>query len=116
MRALRAGAADFIEKPWENTRLISILRGQLSQAKARSDVAAPTPVFDGAVIGRSSAMRDALEMVAKIAATDVPVLLTGGPVDAKLHDGRLADLAPTLLALLGLPQPEAMTGRSLIGA
>lgn len=77
VRALRAGAADFIEKPWENTRLISILRGQLSQAKARSDVAAPTPVFDGAVIGRSSAMRDALEMVAKIAATDVPVLLTG---------------------------------------
>ncbi len=46
----------------------------------------------------------------------VPVLLTGGPADAKLHDGRLADLAPTLLALLGLPQPEAMTGRSLIGA
>jgi 2,3-bisphosphoglycerate-independent phosphoglycerate mutase len=28
--------------------------------------------------------------------------------------GRLADVAPTMLALLGLPQPEAMTGRSLI--
>jgi 2,3-bisphosphoglycerate-independent phosphoglycerate mutase len=28
--------------------------------------------------------------------------------------GRLADIAPTLLELLGLPEPEAMTGSSLI--
>jgi 2,3-bisphosphoglycerate-independent phosphoglycerate mutase len=33
---------------------------------------------------------------------------------ARLHDGRLADVAPTLLALLGLPQPAVMTGRSLL--
>ncbi|WP_372616853.1 2,3-bisphosphoglycerate-independent phosphoglycerate mutase [Falsiroseomonas sp.] len=44
----------------------------------------------------------------------VPVLLAGGPPGATLADGRLADLAPTLLALLGLPQPPAMTGRSLL--
>jgi 2,3-bisphosphoglycerate-independent phosphoglycerate mutase len=43
----------------------------------------------------------------------VPVVLVGGPPGAALHDGILADLAPTLLALLGLPQPDAMTGRSL---
>ena len=34
---------------------------------------------------------------------------------AALRDGRLADIAPTLLALLGLPQPAAMTGQSLLG-
>jgi 2,3-bisphosphoglycerate-independent phosphoglycerate mutase len=45
----------------------------------------------------------------------VPVLLAGRP-GAALHDGRLADVAPTLLALLGLPQPAAMTGRSLLEA
>lgn len=44
----------------------------------------------------------------------VPVLLTGGPDGAALHDGRLSDLAPTLLELLGIDQPAAMTGRSLI--
>lgn len=44
----------------------------------------------------------------------VPVVLMGGPAGAKLHDGRLADLAPTLLQLLGLEQPAAMTGKSLI--
>lgn len=32
----------------------------------------------------------------------------------KLRDGRLADVAPTLLQLLGIAQPEVMTGRSLI--
>lgn len=34
---------------------------------------------------------------------------------AQLKDGILADLAPTILELLGLQQPEAMTGRSLLG-
>ncbi|NUB44836.1 2,3-bisphosphoglycerate-independent phosphoglycerate mutase [Fertoebacter nigrum] len=44
----------------------------------------------------------------------VPVILTGGPAGAQLRHGRLADLAPTLLALMGLPQPPEMTGESLI--
>ena len=44
----------------------------------------------------------------------VPVVLIGGPEGAALRDGRLADVAPTLLALLGLPQPDEMTGRSLL--
>ena len=44
----------------------------------------------------------------------VPVALVGGPEGARLRDGRLADLAPTLLALMGLEKPEEMTGESLI--
>ncbi|WP_102110220.1 2,3-bisphosphoglycerate-independent phosphoglycerate mutase [Oceaniglobus roseus] len=44
----------------------------------------------------------------------VPVALFGGPEGARLADGRLADLAPTLLELMGLEQPEEMTGKSLI--
>ena len=44
----------------------------------------------------------------------VPVILVGGPAGARLHDGRLADLAPTVLELMGLEQPAEMTGRSLI--
>ncbi|ABK45996.1 phosphoglycerate mutase [Magnetococcus marinus MC-1] len=34
--------------------------------------------------------------------------------DAQLHDGRLSDVAPTLLALMGLPQPLEMDGVSLV--
>jgi 2,3-bisphosphoglycerate-independent phosphoglycerate mutase len=46
----------------------------------------------------------------------VPVLLMGAPAGATLAEGRLADVAPTLLALLGLKQPAAMTGHSLLRA
>ncbi len=45
----------------------------------------------------------------------VPVILVGGPAGARLRDGRLSDLAPTLLELMGLEAPPEMTGRSLIG-
>jgi len=43
----------------------------------------------------------------------VPLFLVGGG-KAALADGRLADVAPTLLALMGLPQPAEMTGASLL--
>jgi 2,3-bisphosphoglycerate-independent phosphoglycerate mutase len=43
----------------------------------------------------------------------VPVLLVGGG-DHTLHDGRLADIAPTLLRLMGLDQPAEMTGCCLL--
>jgi 2,3-bisphosphoglycerate-independent phosphoglycerate mutase len=44
----------------------------------------------------------------------VPVALVGGPAGARLRHGRLADVAPTLLDLMGLPPPAEMTGQSLI--
>jgi 2,3-bisphosphoglycerate-independent phosphoglycerate mutase len=44
----------------------------------------------------------------------VPVILVGGPAGAGLRDGILADLAPSLLHLMGLEQPAEMTGQSLI--
>jgi 2,3-bisphosphoglycerate-independent phosphoglycerate mutase len=44
----------------------------------------------------------------------VPVMLFNGPKGAKLHAGRLADLAPSLLELMQLEQPKEMTGVSLI--
>ncbi|MDX2155319.1 MAG: 2,3-bisphosphoglycerate-independent phosphoglycerate mutase [Hyphomicrobiaceae bacterium] len=43
----------------------------------------------------------------------VPVVLAGVP-DVKLRNGRLADIAPTLLSLMGIAQPAEMTGRSLL--
>ena len=44
----------------------------------------------------------------------VPVILVGGPDGANLREGRLADLAPTLLELMQLEKPPEMTGESLI--
>ena len=45
---------------------------------------------------------------------EVPALLMGVPGITALRHGRLADIAPTLLSLLGLAQPAEMTGESLL--
>jgi len=47
----------------------------------------------------------------------VPALLFNGPASVhSLSDGKLADVAPTMLALMGVPQPAEMTGRSMLSA
>ena len=43
----------------------------------------------------------------------VPLILVNGPPGVQLTDGRLADLAPSLLAMLGIDQPASMTGRAV---
>ena len=67
--------------------------------------------------GNAETMRDAETGEPHTAHTvnSVPAILVNPPDTVTgLADGSLADVAPTLLALLGLPQPPEMTGRSLI--
>ena len=65
--------------------------------------------------GNCEMMRDPVTGAPHTAHTTnpVPVLLMGGSV-RQLEDGSLADIAPTLLELMGLAQPAEMTGKSLI--
>ncbi len=44
----------------------------------------------------------------------VPAILVNVPGVAHMAEGRLADIAPTILALLGMPKPAEMTGQSLL--
>jgi len=45
----------------------------------------------------------------------VPALLFNAPAGVRsLGDGKLADVAPTMLALMGVQQPSEMTGHSLL--
>jgi len=67
--------------------------------------------------GNAEQMSDAKTGQAHTAHTlnKVPAILVRPPVEIQsLADGRLADIAPTILALMHLPQPEAMTGRCLL--
>ena len=43
----------------------------------------------------------------------VPIIVVSDRV-ASVADGVLADVAPTVLALMGLPQPKEMTGKALV--
>ena len=45
---------------------------------------------------------------------DVPIIVLGALAGTRLENGRLADVAPTLLDLMGLEKPALMTGHSLL--
>jgi 2,3-bisphosphoglycerate-independent phosphoglycerate mutase len=66
--------------------------------------------------GNAEHMRDAAgEPHTAHTTADVPIVLVGEPWrGARLRDGRLADVAPTICELLGIPPGPGMTGRSLL--
>lgn len=67
--------------------------------------------------GNVEQMTDPLTGQPHTAHTTLPVpLVLVGRKHTRLENGRLADIAPTLLALLELPQPQEMTGKSLLQA
>ncbi len=83
--ALKAGASDFVEKPWENMRLLTIIRTQLDRARARrnerryqaiSEIQRSGPGADG-LVAEARAMKDMLETVRRVAGADASVLITG---------------------------------------
>jgi 2,3-bisphosphoglycerate-independent phosphoglycerate mutase len=85
------------------------------------EIAAAVAQAGGALLvtadhGNCELMRDAVTHEPHTAHTlnPVPVVLMGGPAGATIANGRLADIAPTLLALMALPQPAEMTGVSLL--
>ena len=83
VQAVQMGAQDFLEKPWENARVRSLLNTHLALAEARSRVssqeqsACPGNPQDDDPVFRSHAMREVLELAKRVAPSDVPVLLTG---------------------------------------
>jgi 2,3-bisphosphoglycerate-independent phosphoglycerate mutase len=67
--------------------------------------------------GNAELMRDPVTHQPHTAHTigRVPVTVVNPPAGVRsLQDGRLSDVAPTILALLGLPKPTEMTGRCLL--
>ena len=84
VEAMRRGARDFIQKPWENARLISILRTQieLSQALRRGlRLEAENRLLRAEgrpqLIAESRAMQPVRELIARVGPSDANVLVTG---------------------------------------
>src|SRR5690242_4006436 len=90
VEAMRRGARDFIQKPWENERLTSILRTQieLSQALRKGlRLEAENRLLRGAerptMIAEAPAMQPVLRLVANVGPSDANVLITGEPGTGK---------------------------------
>ena len=84
VEAMRRGARDFIQKPWENERLLAILRTQAELSRALRQgqkLAAENELLRAekgpAIVAESAAMQPVLEMIARVAPSDANVLVTG---------------------------------------
>ncbi|WP_213804284.1 sigma-54 dependent transcriptional regulator [Granulicella sp. dw_53] len=84
VEAMRRGAGDFIQKPWENARLLSVLKNQLELHRSRKQAqwleaenrilrAPGAPDF----IASAPSMRPVLEAMARVGPSDASVLITG---------------------------------------
>ena len=87
VEALRRGAKDFIQKPWDNQRLLTILSTQIELSQAlrkgarleaennllRGETEGKLPLF----IAESRSMQPVLELISRIAPSDANVLITG---------------------------------------
>ncbi|MCY7349417.1 MAG: sigma-54 dependent transcriptional regulator [Cytophagaceae bacterium] len=80
VRAIKAGAADFVLKPWENDKLLATLQAALAgkMDKDESKKANPgTPSFTQSIIGNSLAMQAVFDTIERVAATNANVLILG---------------------------------------
>src|SRR5271157_4581863 len=84
VEAMRRGARDFITKPWDNPRLIAIVRNQIdlgNAVRAYRRLEQENQLLRGKggpnIIAQSAAMRPVLEIIARVGPSDANVLLTG---------------------------------------
>src|SRR5579859_6753314 len=84
VEAMRRGARDFIQKPWDNARLLAIVRTQieLSQALRKGQrLEAENSLLRGEgmpkVIAESAAMQNVLQVIARVGPSDANVLILG---------------------------------------
>ena len=89
VNAMRLGACDFVEKPWNNQRLIQIIHQQLKLAglqvqnqKLKQQL---EPIVEQDFTWRSAAMEKLLAQIDSVAATDASILLTGDNGTGKSH-------------------------------
>ena len=87
--AMRLGACDFVEKPWNNQRLIQIIRQQLKmvglQVQNQKLKQQLESVTEQDFTWRSVAMKKLLNQIDSVAASDASILLTGDNGTGKSH-------------------------------
>ena len=86
VEAMRRGARDFVTKPWDNPRLLAIVRNQIdlgSAQRAYRRLEQENELLRGSgkagpnLIAQSAAMRPVLDVIARVGPSDANVLITG---------------------------------------
>ncbi len=127
VEAMRLGARNFVEKPWDNAKLTSLIKNQveLSRALRRSArLEAENALLRGEsvreFIAQSGAMRPVVEMIRKVAPSDANVLITGEPGTGKslfarlIHENSARAAGPFVAVNMG-GIPETMFESEMFG-
>ena len=83
VEAMKRGARDFVTKPWDNQRLLAIVKTQIELASAlrrERKLEAQNELLRGTMpnlIAQSPSMRPVVEMISRVAPSDANVLITG---------------------------------------
>ena len=114
VEAMRRGARDFVQKPWDNERLLAIVRTQaeLSRALRRgqrleAENRALREQVPTNLIAQAPAMQPVLQMIARVGPSDANVLVTGengtgkGVVAAALHAASMRATRPMVTVNAG---------------
>jgi DNA-binding NtrC family response regulator len=114
VEAIRRGARDFIQKPWENARLLTILRTQVELRRALRrgrQLEAENRLLRGEgsphIIAEAPAMRQVLEMIECIGPSDANVLITG---ESGVGKGIVAQAIHTVSTRASKPLTVVNTG------
>lgn len=118
VEAMRHGAGDFIEKPWDNQRLMSVLVNQRALGRARrhgrrlqaENTLLRGPAAEG-FIAEAPSMRRLLETLARVAPSDANVLILGengtgkGVIARLMHDAsKRAEASFVKVNMGGIPE------------
>src|SRR5712672_4072371 len=84
VEAMRRGARDFVQKPWENARVLTIVRTQVELARAlrrqqrlEAENRSLKPDVRPMLIAEAVSMRPVLELIARVGPSEANVLVTG---------------------------------------
>ena len=77
VRAIKEGAYDFVEKPWDNARLVEVLRNAYAFSRGGRSVPGNDTGEEQMYWGQTSVMKRLKDTVEKVAVTDANILITG---------------------------------------
>lgn len=114
VEAMRLGASDFFEKPWDNERVLAILRNQIELRRARRKgdrLEAENRLLRGGVeidfIAGSRSMQPVLDLIERVGPSDANVLITGENGTGK---GIVAQLLHSVSDRVDMPLVTVNTG------
>lgn len=124
VEAMRAGAEDFLEKPYDSAHLLAVIRRALDSNATRVELARLQQVLaeqaNVAILGTSRAMRSFRDRIDTLAQVDLDVVITGETGTGKelaaraIHTGSMRAQGP-FVALNCAALPEAMAETILFG-